>query len=164
MQLHTESLFLDSFLDPSPNLPNFQNPNHMLNTLISPLCWVIFNQDYPATSPAFPTKNVGGTDPLTDTGAAPASQAPTKNSNPKTATPMAIEGIKSNPNGTCPMDGPGMESDLAANRESAVALADSSGTSDTNSYYTNSSDNSPASLKNHMELATQIHELDQMHK
>ena len=36
MKLHPESLFLESFLDPSPNLPNFLNPNHVLNTLISP--------------------------------------------------------------------------------------------------------------------------------
>ena len=34
--MHTESLVLESFLDPSPNLPNILNPNHVLNTLISP--------------------------------------------------------------------------------------------------------------------------------
>ena len=36
MQLHPESLVLEFILDPSPNLPNFLNPNHVLNTLISP--------------------------------------------------------------------------------------------------------------------------------
>ena len=37
MQLHPESLVLEFILDPSPNLTNFLNPNHVLNTLISPL-------------------------------------------------------------------------------------------------------------------------------
>ena len=36
MQLHHESLPLYSLLEPIPNLPNFLNPNNILNTLISP--------------------------------------------------------------------------------------------------------------------------------
>ena len=34
--MHPDSLVLESLLDPSPNLPNLLNPNHVLNTLISP--------------------------------------------------------------------------------------------------------------------------------
>ena len=36
LQLHPESLVLESFLETIPNLPNFLNSNHVLNTLISP--------------------------------------------------------------------------------------------------------------------------------
>ena len=36
LQLHTESLVLDSFLEPIPNITSFLNLNHVLNTLISP--------------------------------------------------------------------------------------------------------------------------------
>ena len=32
MQLHPEYLVLESYLDPSPNIPNFLYPNHVLNT------------------------------------------------------------------------------------------------------------------------------------
>ena len=41
MQLHPEYLILKSFLDPIPNLPNFLNPNHVQNTLISSVCFFI---------------------------------------------------------------------------------------------------------------------------
>ena len=34
--MHPESLFIELYLDPSPNLPNFPNPNQVLYTLISP--------------------------------------------------------------------------------------------------------------------------------
>ena len=34
--MHPESSVLESFLDPIPNLPNFLNPNHVMNTLKSP--------------------------------------------------------------------------------------------------------------------------------
>ena len=36
LQLNTESLALESFLDPSLNILKSLNPNHVLNTLISP--------------------------------------------------------------------------------------------------------------------------------
>ena len=36
--MHPESLVLELFLEPIPNIPNFLNPNHMLNTIISPYC------------------------------------------------------------------------------------------------------------------------------
>ena len=36
LELHPESLVLYSFLDTIPNLPNFLNPNNVLNTLILP--------------------------------------------------------------------------------------------------------------------------------
>ena len=36
LKMNPESLSLESLLDPRSNLPNFLNPNHVLNTLISP--------------------------------------------------------------------------------------------------------------------------------
>ena len=39
--MHTESLVIDSLSYTSPNLPNFLNPNYVLNTLISPGCFLI---------------------------------------------------------------------------------------------------------------------------
>ena len=36
LQLHPDSLLLKLLLDPIPNLQNFLNPNHVLDTLISP--------------------------------------------------------------------------------------------------------------------------------
>ena len=41
MQLHPDDLVLESFLDPILDLPNFLNPNHVLNTLISPVYLII---------------------------------------------------------------------------------------------------------------------------
>ena len=52
MKLHPESLPLEYFLDPSPNISNFFNPNHMLNILISP-GYLIINAHLHHISPFF---------------------------------------------------------------------------------------------------------------
>ena len=76
---------------------------------------IIFHQDDPAASPAVPTNNVGG--------AAPPSQAPTENANPETSTPTAIRGGKSSSNCMLTMDGPGSETELAADHKSEFTSA-----------------------------------------
>ena len=57
-----------------------------------------------------------------------------------------------------------MEPELDANSEIDSTLVASSGTSNSNSAYTKSSDNSPTILDNGMELTSKIHILEKMNK
>ena len=84
---------------------------------------VVFHEDEPALPPAIPTSDADRTAPLSDFGAAPADQVPTKTVTPKSAIPTSIWGRKSNPNRTGPTDGLGAESEIAADHDSDVTLA-----------------------------------------
>ena len=75
-------------------------------------------------------------------------KVPTKTNTPKRAIPTAIGGGKSNSNLRLPTDSLGAVSELSANLESDVTPAASTGKSNANSDYSESSDNSPASLDN----------------
>ena len=134
----------------------------MANKFSPVLCQIVFHQDEPVFSPTVPTDDVGGKDQLA--GAAPASQVSTETSTPEIDTPMAIGGLKSSSNHTRPMEIIGVESELAADCKSDVTLEASSGVSDSNLNYSKSSDNLPVRSDNCMELASQIHELEKIHK
>ena len=126
------------------------------------LLWVVFHQDELVSSPAVPTEDVIGITPPAGTGAAPAAQAFTNTATPKTATPMEIRGGKSSSNRTQTTNGLGTESKLAADREIDVTSVTSSGMSDADSDYSKLSENLPARLDNHTELAEKTCELEKL--
>ena len=103
------------------------------------LCQVVFHQDEPGFLSSVLTGNAVRTSLTNGAGASYLSQSPTKITTPESAIPSAIGGVKSISNPTQPIDSIGIESELYSNRKSDIMLEASSGMSDSDSYYSDSS-------------------------
>ena len=120
---------------------------------------VIFYPDDLTISPAAPTNNTGKTDPPYGTRAVPMAQYPTNIITPKSAAPTVIGSGNRVSNCTRTTEGQDVDQEIAADNNSVITSADSSGANDNYSEYVELCENYPARLDKSTDPETIIEEI-----
>ena len=125
---------------------------------------VVFHQDVPALSPRVLPR--GEEWPALPARADTAHAAPalTKTAAPDRAAPAAVGRDKINLNRAQPTDGQTVSPSPSADQDSDFTLVASTGESDGDSYYVESTENSPTIPANTPDIAGHIRKLEEMHE